>query len=94
MDYDAFLELVKNRRRSVRRFKPDPISDEYVEKIIEAARWAPSGFNAQPWEFVVVRKQELKGKIMQAIKDSFVNYVRECCGDFAALSKEERLAAR
>lgn len=64
MDYDDFLELVKNRR-SIRRFKPDAIPDEYVDKIIEAARWAPSGFNSQPWEFVVVKKKELKDSIVQ-----------------------------
>ena len=44
MDYESFLELVK-KRRSIRRFKPDPVPNEYVGKIIEAARWAPSGFN-------------------------------------------------
>ena len=64
MNYDGFLELVK-KRRSIRRFKPDPIPDEYVDKIIEAARWAPSGFNSQPWEFVVVKKRELKDSIVQ-----------------------------
>ena len=71
MDYEGLLELVKNRR-SVRRFLTDPIPDEYVEKIIEAACWAPSGFNLQPWEFVVVKKQELKDSIVQAI----TNYSR------------------
>lgn len=93
MDYDSLLDLVKNRRRSVRRFKPDAIPDEYVDKIIEAARWAPSGFNTQPWEFIVVRNQELKDRVMQAIKDPFVNFVQEFSGDVANLSKEERQAA-
>jgi len=55
MDYEGLLELVK-KRRSIRRFKPDPIPDEYLDKILGVARWAPSGFNMQPWEFVVVRK--------------------------------------
>jgi nitroreductase len=64
VDYDSFLELVKNRR-SIRQFKPDPIPEEYVEKIIEAARWAPSGFNMQPWEFVVVKDQKLKDSIVE-----------------------------
>jgi len=59
MNYDEFLELVKSRR-SVRRFKPDPVPEEYIDKLLEAARWAPSGFNMQPWEFVVVRDQALK----------------------------------
>ena len=59
MQYDDFLSLAK-QRRTIRRFKPDPIPDEYVDKIIEAARWAPSGLNQQPWEFVVVRTRRLE----------------------------------
>lgn len=64
MEYNALLKLVKSTR-SIRRFKPDPIPDEYIDKIIEVARWAPSGFNQQPWEFVVVKKAELRKKIAQ-----------------------------
>lgn len=63
MQIDEFLELVK-RRRSIRRFKPDPIPDEYVEKIIEAARWAMSGANGQPWEFIVVKDQKVKNAVL------------------------------
>lgn len=66
MDYDELLNLVK-KRRSIRRFKPDPIPDDQIEKIIDVARWAPSGFNMQPWEFLVVKKPELKEKIIDLI---------------------------
>ncbi len=62
LDYENLLDLVK-KRRSIRRFKPDPIPDEYVDKIIEVARWAPSGANSQPWEFIVVKDKETKEKI-------------------------------
>jgi nitroreductase len=68
MDYDSLLALVK-KRRSIRRFKPDPIPDEYIEKIIDVARWAPSGFNMQPWEFVVVKKAELRKKIVELVEE-------------------------
>lgn len=64
MDYHGLLELVK-KRRNIRSFKAEPIPDDYIDKIIEAARWAPSGANSQPWEFVVVRKKELKDSIVQ-----------------------------
>jgi nitroreductase len=67
MDYDVLLEIVKNTR-SIRRFKPDPVPDEYVAKIVEVARWAPSGFNQQPWEFVVVRSPELRKKISNSFR--------------------------
>jgi nitroreductase len=70
MEYDRFLELVK-KRRSIRSFKPDPVPDEAIDQIIEAARWAPSGFNLQPWEFVVVKKEALRMKIVQYLKDFF-----------------------
>ena len=72
MEYASFLELVE-KRRSIRRFKPDPIPDEFIDKIIEAARWAPSGFNLQPWEFVVVRDQKLKDGIVQIFKEAMAN---------------------
>jgi nitroreductase len=71
MDYDRLLELVK-KRRTMRRFKPDPIPDDYIEKIIEVARWAPSGFNMQPWEFVVVKKPELRNKIVGFINEYWI----------------------
>lgn len=70
MDYESLLELVK-KRRSIRKFRSDPIPDEYVDKIIEAARWAPSGGNSQPWEFIVVKKQELRNKIIELIKEGY-----------------------
>lgn len=68
MDYDSFLALVK-KRRTIRRFKSDPVPDEYVNKIIEAARWAPSGYNLQPWEFVVVKDKKLKDTIVQWVHE-------------------------
>lgn len=65
MDIDEFLKLVRSRR-SVRRLKPDPIPDEYVQKILEAGRWAMSGANGQPWEFIVVKDPETRKKIVDA----------------------------
>ena len=66
MDYSDFLNLVSNRR-SVRRFRPDPIPDGHIEKIIEAGRWAPSGFNSQPWEFLVVKNKEVRDSVLKLI---------------------------
>jgi nitroreductase len=64
--YDSLLEVAK-KRHTIRRFKPDSIPDEYIDKIIEVARWAPSGCHFQPWEFVVIRKKEVKDKIIEAL---------------------------
>lgn len=62
---DDLLEIMKTRR-SIRRYKETDVSDELLEKIMEAGRWSPSGDNAQPWRFIVVRDPEIKkalGKI-------------------------------
>jgi nicotinate-nucleotide--dimethylbenzimidazole phosphoribosyltransferase len=66
MDYDSFLELAR-RRRSHWEFRPDPVPGEYIEKVVDAARYAPSGFNSQPWEFVVVQEQELRDSIVRIV---------------------------
>jgi nitroreductase len=75
MQYEDFLELVKTRR-SIRHYKSDPVPDEDIEKIIEAARWAPSGFNSQLWEFVVVKDPELKGQIAEVVGTAFSDIVK------------------
>ncbi|MCS7124270.1 MAG: nitroreductase family protein [Candidatus Bathyarchaeota archaeon] len=51
---------VIEKRRSIRKFKPDPIPPDDLKKILEAGRLAPSGGNRQPWKFIVVRNAETK----------------------------------
>lgn len=51
------LEAIRSRR-SIRRFKPDPLPEETLKEILSAATLAPSGKNAQPWRFVVVRGEQ------------------------------------
>jgi len=67
MEIEALLELMRNRRHNG-RVKADPIPDEHLKKILEAACWAPSGNNAQPWEFVVVKSPEAKAKIREIME--------------------------
>ena len=56
---DAFLEVLQARRSIRTGFLRDkPVPDELIEKILEAARWAPSAGNSQPWEFLVIRDFE------------------------------------
>ena len=52
-DLDVF-EAIK-KRRSVRAYADEKVSEEDIERLIDAARWAPSAGNIQPWEFVVVK---------------------------------------
>ena len=66
LNYNDLLALMK-ARRSIRRLKPDPVPDEAVEKVLEAARWAPSGANTQPWEFIIVNDDEIKNKLLDTL---------------------------
>jgi 5,6-dimethylbenzimidazole synthase len=64
-DYDLLMELIRNRT-SVRKLKPDPIPDEMVAKVLEAGRWAMSGANGQPWDFIVVKDAAIKQELFRA----------------------------
>lgn len=73
MDNEAFFDVVK-ARRNIRRYKPDPIPEGYIEKILDAARFAQSGANGQPWEFVVVQDAKLRGKLAQVLARDRAEY--------------------
>ncbi len=45
--------------RSVRRFRPDPVSQQAVDDLLEVARWTGSSNNRQPWELILVRDREI-----------------------------------
>lgn len=86
MGYEQLLELIK-RRRSIRSYEPKPVPLEDVMKVLEAARWAPSGDNSQPWEFVVVRDRGVLGKVMEVFMESG-RQCREACPRFTFLRPE------
>ena len=54
-----FMEVVR-KRRSIRKYKTDPIPEEVLNQVLEAARLAPSGGNGQPWHFIVVKDPQKK----------------------------------
>lgn len=55
---DVF-DAIRNRR-SIRKYKKDVVEDEKVQKCLEAARWAPSASNKQPWHFIVVKDEKTR----------------------------------
>jgi nitroreductase len=73
------------KRRSIRKFKPDPIPEEHISALLDSARLAPSGSNSQPWRFKVVRDRETRSALAQAShKQSFIAeapIVFVCCID-------------
>ncbi|MEM2319929.1 MAG: nitroreductase family protein [Candidatus Bathyarchaeia archaeon] len=60
------VEAIKTRR-SIRKFKSDPVEEEKLEAVLEAARWAPSWANTQCWEFIVVRNPETKSRLAETL---------------------------
>lgn len=63
--YEQLLTLARTRR-SIRSIDPSrPVPDETVRKVLEVARWSPSAGNAQPWEFVVIRDDEMRKRISE-----------------------------
>lgn len=60
------LEQVAGRRRSIRRYRPDAISEQDLLELLRIASRAPSPWNLQPWRFVVVRSTEAKKQLREA----------------------------
>ena len=67
MKENEVLRAIRNRR-SVIRFTDAPVSDEQLETILEAGRWAPSYINSQPWEFIVVRDPGMRSRLAEVMK--------------------------
>jgi nitroreductase len=59
---DLIFQAIKNRR-SIREFTDQPVSMDELKKIIEAAIWAPSGKNNQPWRFVTITDETIRHEI-------------------------------
>jgi nitroreductase len=70
---EAVLALLKGRR-SIRRYRPDPVPDEMVEQLLEAGRWAPSASNRQPWAFIVIRDEAIRRQVAQHAAYYFVRW--------------------
>jgi nitroreductase len=62
---DVF-EAIRSRR-SIRKFKSDPVDDQTLESILEAARLAPSWANTQCWRFIVIRDTDTKARIADSV---------------------------
>jgi nitroreductase len=67
--YDAMSTL-----RAVRKLRPDPIPDEVLERVLQAACWAPTGGNQQPWKVVVVTDPDLKAGLQAIYRPEWQRY--------------------
>jgi nitroreductase len=60
------MEAIKGRR-SIRKYKPDPVSEEALQKLMEAVRWSPSWANTQCWEVIMVRDPKMKSELAKTL---------------------------
>lgn len=85
---DATVKIIQDRR-SIRDFTPEPVSDQDLNMILEAARLAPSGENAQPWRFIIVKDEGMRKK-MGAIAGGGSG--RRFTAEFVTQKMQERFA--
>lgn len=67
--YEAMSTL-----RAVRRLRPDPIPSDVLERVLEAARFAPTGGNRQPWRMIVVRNRKSMARLASMYADTWLAY--------------------
>jgi nitroreductase len=73
-DFRMPLEEAMETQRAIRRLKPDPVDDALVLRLIELALKAPTGSNAQNWEFVVVKDPAVKARLAQRNRQAWRLY--------------------
>jgi len=69
--YEAMRTL-----RAVRRLKPDPISDDVLHRVLEAATWAPTGGNRQPWRIIAVKERGRKERLGALYADQWAGFAK------------------
>ena len=81
-----------DQRRAARAFRPDPIPEVILEEILRLGLRSPSGYNLQPWRFVVLREQQSKETLQRCAFDQAqiaqAPVVLICCGDRTASSAD------
>ena len=86
---DVFRAIEK--RRSIRSYRSDRVPDEALNKVLDAARWAPSAGNRQPWDFIVVSDSEVKRYLRSAALEQ--NFIEEAPIVIVACANEFRSAS-
>jgi len=84
-DSEQFLSLLRSRR-SIRRFLDRPVPRAILDRLIEAATWAPSASNRQDWQFTVVESGDLKKRMAEAVSPRWLEVLGET--DAASIASE------
>jgi len=86
------VKIAIENRRSIRKYNDTPLSEDIINELLDSARLAPSGNNAQPWRFYVIQNKETKEKLKEnnIFSDKFVYdapLIFVCCTDPRAYKK-------
>jgi len=73
---DMNLTEAMSTLRAVRRLKPDPIPDEVLDRVLQAAAWAPTGGNAQPWRIVLVKDPAKKQRLGELYAEQWAIFAK------------------
>lgn len=71
------FDAITQRRTHRGEFRADTISQEHLDRLIEAAQWAPSPFNTQPWEFLIIREDAGKNTLAELTAKSVVDQFKD-----------------
>ena len=83
--YDAMSTL-----RAVRKLRPDPIPEDVLQRVLQAATWAPSGGNVQPWRVIAVRDPAKKKAMQPWYAEEWNTYTVHYRERIAHLPKDEK----
>ncbi len=86
--YEAMRTL-----RAVRRLRPDPIPDEVLRRVLEAATWAPTGGNRQAWRVIVVKDPVRKQRLGELYRKIAIPFTKSYAERFSLLPEAERVKA-
>lgn len=67
----SVIDAIKTRR-SIRKYFPRKVSTELIKVVLEAARWAPSAHNAQPWRFIILVDKVLQTDLAEAMVNAWM----------------------
>jgi coenzyme F420-0:L-glutamate ligase/coenzyme F420-1:gamma-L-glutamate ligase len=84
------FETIK-QRRSIRKYQPRPVPDALVQHVLEAAGWAPSAHNSQPWRFIVLKDAHLKQTLSEAMAAAWAADLAKDGATFSGKDFKERV---
>ena len=76
----------------MRKLRPDPIPDDVLDRVLQAAAWAPSGGNQQPWRIVVVRDADVKRRLAEIYTPEWARFAVGYAQHAEGLAPDERAA--